>query len=116
MICCCSASLRLSRPSRPGKSTTYISFEFYPSPHAEYNGHGECLHERVPGVYGVEHPGHLLMKDGAHQKHGLKPNPHPESKPQRTLPVAHPKTHDKVREHKRDDFSPCRANCPSLPP
>jgi hypothetical protein len=53
---------------------------FYLAPHAEYNGHEECLHERVTGMDGVELPGHVLMNDGAHQKHGLKPNPHPESK------------------------------------
>ena len=43
------------------------------------------------------------MKDGAHQKHGLKPNPDPESKLQRTLPVADAKTHDKVSDHEGDD-------------
>ncbi len=43
------------------------------------------------------------MKDGAHQKHGLKPNPYPESELQRTLPVADPKTHNKVSDYEGDD-------------
>ncbi len=48
---------------------------------------------------GVEHPGHLLMKDGAHQKHGLKPNPHPESKLHHALPFADPKTQPVRQRH-----------------
>jgi hypothetical protein len=39
-----------------------------------------------PGVNGIECRAHVLMKDGAHQKHGLKPKPDPESELQRTLP------------------------------
>src|SRR6266849_10538750 len=73
------------------------------APHAEDNGHEERLREGVAGMNGVEHPGHFLMKDGAHQQHGLKPEPQPESELQRNLPVGDAKKHDKVREHKGDD-------------
>ena len=61
---------------------------FLLEPNAEYDGCQECLHQCVPGVDGIECPGHVLMKDGAHQKHCLKPNPDPESELQRTLLVA----------------------------
>jgi hypothetical protein len=44
----------------------------------------------------------------------LKPDPHPDSKLHRTLPVADPKTHDKVRKHKGDDRF--LANSPSTSP
>ena len=43
------------------------------------------------------------MEDGSHQEHGLETNPHPKSELQRALPVANPKTRDKMREHKGDD-------------
>jgi hypothetical protein len=70
--------------------------KFYPAPHSEYNGHEEYLHEPVTGMDGVELPWHILINDGAHKKRGMKPNPHPDSKKHRTLPVDDPKTHDPV--------------------
>ena len=69
-----------------GGMAEFPNDNFLLAPNAEYHGCQECLHQCVPGVDRVKRPRHVLMKDGAHQKHGLKPNPDPDSKLQRALP------------------------------
>src|SRR5829696_4006269 len=72
------------------------------TPHAEDDGHEEQLHEPVTGMDGREHQRHVLVNDGAQKDHGRE-NPYQGAKTHGTSPVDDSKTHNKVREHKRDD-------------
>src|SRR6266853_6001096 len=48
--------------------------QFLLAPDAEYHSHEQCLHQCVPGVDGVERPGHVLpefLRDFAGSRNGI---------------------------------------------